>query len=245
MEDILKISETIIIDRHRGGMPYKGKKYTQICLMGVAHILFSDIISLLQKESTRSAEMLLRPLLEIYVNFHWIDVGPGLRNYKLFIAEDAKKAATIARYTARFYERAGLQKDEVNAWLKIEKEWQRAAKDAYKSSKFLSPSKKCPSIMEKVEEIANSGADNDTGFEEMMRHEINSKHRIVHTSYSHLERLTDENGEINLQGTVKEHEYTAFRALILYLAILTDYANKFNIKVDLERYWEAAPYSRW
>lgn len=238
MSEILIISETFVIKKHQGDLKIRNRKYAQIRLAGIAHALFADITTLVKEGcSARTLEILTRPLIEVYINFRWIGLDQGVKNFSLYVMNDNMSMAKQAERIIKYYKSHPGNDDQIIEWRKIQALNLKQAKDALKASKLIQPKEKYPTISEKARMIDSNLPGGEDTFEWMVLFPYSFAHMAVHVTNRQLNRMLDEESEISIYGSSDEIERSAFDATVTFLALLEDYNNIFKMQIDLSSYW--------
>ncbi|MEO6513283.1 MAG: DUF5677 domain-containing protein [Candidatus Saccharimonadales bacterium] len=245
MKSVIDASEKIVLEKHVGDLNIRRNRYAQLRCMGLAHAIFNDIVVIIEiNKSARTVELLLRPLIELYVNFMWLGIGRGIGNYAVFVADDNYKVARQIDHILKFHRKIGSEQKEIEDWTKVQDLNHEQAKHALKLTTVLDGTETFPSITKRAQEIDLS-RDTKNAFEWLVLYPYSFAHRAVHVSNSWLNHMVDEEtGEILLDGSPDQLEHAAVDALSIFLGMLTDYQRIFKIEYDLEQYWDMIPNSR-
>lgn len=240
MHDLVSLGNEVILDAHRGDLRFQQKKYTQLRLMGMEHAVFKDLLTVLENDgSARTAELLLRPLIEIFINFRWIGLGSGNKNCNLYAIDDSQKMIKHIDRIITHEKNHGNNTDEINAWQDVRRIHVKHIEKRINSTKGLTGREKYPTIAEKAKQIDTVEPNLGGAFEWITLFPYFFAHRAVHVSNSQLDKMiSEDDGYLSINGSDIELRRAAFDGTTAYLGMLEDYTSIFKIKIDADLYWQ-------
>lgn len=173
------------------------------------------------------------------MNFRWIGLGKGIRNYSLYVINDNLKRAKHVDHIIAYIQRTSDDREDIKEWEYVKHLNLSQANEAVKLSKFVGKNEKYPLISDKAHEIDKLYPATQNSFEWLILYPYSFAHMAVHITNSQLNRMTDDvTNEIQIMGSKEELEHAAFDALTIFLGLLEDYARIFRTKTDLKEYWD-------
>jgi len=205
--------------------------------MARAHILVRDIGQLLSERSSQNAEILLRTQLEAYISFEWIGVGPGNRNYVLFVREDCLRTAKELQRIVELLRSDGHSDTKVQEWESIVELNLKQAAEVLTHTKFVSAGDKYPLLHERAKEL-DQRLNGSGNYLWIINNLYTTLSNSTHLSNRHLNAMHGEDDYIYLQGNLIECARVADISMTTHVGMLEDFIKMFEVEGRVDDLWE-------
>lgn len=217
-------------------------EWMRIRLLVIATQLLEGSILLTKARSMFGLELTMRPIVEIYINFFWINTPQDEKNYELLVTDDCIMMHKNATRLANWSEKYGKAKT-ADFYREIAELNLSQAKDIWATSDVTKAGDKPPALYMRAKEIdARKGVESTGEFEFVVQMLYSIGHNAVHTTNRQLNRL-DETNATTLFNIDDLPLYTHLLGRIneLYLEMLEGLCESLDLKSGTDKLWDFSP----